>query len=310
MNAARDLFNDADIQTGETQQTILPATVFEPPKGALSVTPGATPGCYAVEISNEDYHASRNYLSHSGMIKLLRSPAHYLAYLTKDDGDSLNPYAAYHAAVLEPDRFAKEFIVYPGRRHGKAWEEFQAQHAGFTILSKSEMDTANGMCDAVKAYDEIPLWAMLRASETEKSIFWYDEELGVNLRIRADALHPHVIFDLKGIDDARPHKTIRQIVQMEYDLQAALYVRGVAAYFGRRLPFVFGFVEDKPPHGVWLQTAGQSILANGERKLRRGAAAFKRLQETGDWHSYLNASSVVELPRWATLEPDLDDDLA
>lgn len=309
MTTARDLFNDCDIQAGESQQAILPAPTFEPPEGAILVTPGATPGCYAVEMSNEDYHACRNYISHSGMLKLLRSPAHYLAYLTKED-EGLNPYSAYHAAVLEPDRFAKEFIAYPGRRQGKAWDEFQAANQGSTILNAQEMSTAVGIRDAMKAYDEIPLWSMLRASETEKSIFWYDEELGVNMRIRVDALHPNVIFDLKGIDDARPQKTLRQIVQMEYDLQAALYVRGVAAYLGKQLPFVFGFVEDKPPHGVWLQTAGQSILANGERKLRRGAAAFKRLQESGDWHGYQNAISVVELPRWATLEPDLDDDLA
>lgn len=307
MSTVRDLFNPADLAAGEAQPTIVSSSTFEPPEGAISVTPGAAPGCYAVEISNEDYHACRSHLSHSGMIKLLRSPAHYLAYLTKEEDDSINPYSAYHAAVLEPDRFEKEFIAYPGRRQGKAWEAFQEANASLSILNMQEMTTAIGIRDAVKAYDEIPLWSMLRASETEKSIFWYDAELGVNLSIRADALHPNVIFDLKGIDDARPDRTIRQIVKMEYDLQAALYVRGVEAYLGRRLPFVFGFVEDKAPHGVWLQTAGQSILANGERKVRRAAAAFKRLQETGDWHGYQKASTVIELPHWAMLYTDLDE---
>lgn len=304
--AERDLFSIADIEAAKAHQRMSTPPAAALPEGAI---PGATPGCYAMLISNEDYHSRHTHLSHSGMLALLRSPKHYKAYLNRERDDKPNLGTAIHTAILEPERFTHEYVAYLGRRQGKIWEAFEKEHAGGVILNKEEMKATTGALDAVMEFDEMPLWAMLRNSQVELSIFWHDPELDVPLRIRPDALHPLVTFDLKSIDDARPDRVRRQMGQMEYDLQAALYMRGVQAFTGRRQPFVFAFVEDREPHGVWLHTAGQSVIANGNIKLRRAARAFKRLQETGDWHGYRNASTVIEMSKWDMEAPDLDEDV-
>jgi len=151
------------------------------------------------------------------------------------------------------------------------------------------------------------LWALLRSAQTEKSIFWTDPKTGVGCRVRIDALCPHVILDLKTIDDARPEKIERHAAQMEYDLQAGMYREGVRAFTGKTLPFVFVFIEVKPPHGIWIHTAGPGFTDNGLRKFQRGVRAFKQLRDTGDWHGYRNSMSVLELPRYARMEDDAED---
>ena len=298
----QDVFNPDDLAAAN----LLPPAAPLVPSGAIPIEHGVADNCFSCVMSNEAYHSTRDAISHSGMIELLRSPAHYEAYLNSQARNTKpNTYAAAHAAILEPARFSAEYITYPDRRTGRAWDRFKAANPGKIILTETEMEMVLGMRNAVQAYDEYPLWDAIRASQVEKSIFWVDEETGVKCRIRLDAYTPFVLFDVKGIDDARPAKALRQIVQMEYDLQAAMYVEGVRHFCGKTLPFNFIFAEDKKPHGICVHTAGQSIIDNGMRKFRRGLRAFKQLQETHNFHGYKNSMSVLEWPRYASCEPEV-----
>lgn len=44
------------------------------PPGAV---PGHSKGSFCLPMTNAQYHSQRSFISHSGMIELLRSPAHY-----------------------------------------------------------------------------------------------------------------------------------------------------------------------------------------------------------------------------------------
>ncbi|MDP1573157.1 MAG: PD-(D/E)XK nuclease-like domain-containing protein [Pseudomonadota bacterium] len=65
-----------------------------------------------VEVPAADYHA-HPALGHSALIKLLRSPAHYLHYRSEPGKDTPAKAfgTAFHAAVLEPGLFAAEYAV-------------------------------------------------------------------------------------------------------------------------------------------------------------------------------------------------------
>lgn len=65
-----------------------------------------------VEMPADEYHA-HPALGHSALIKLLRSPAHYLQYRSEPGKDTPAKAfgTAFHSAVLEPALFAAEYAV-------------------------------------------------------------------------------------------------------------------------------------------------------------------------------------------------------
>lgn len=268
-----------------------------------TVIEGATPGCFHLSMSNGEYHSLPESVSCSGLKHLLRSPAHYQAYLQQPFDDKPNIGTALHCAVLEPEVFEKTYTFYKGDRRGKAFSEFEANNLGKVVLNEKEWISVNGMAKAVMAYDEFPLWQALMQSQREFSVFWTDEETGVQCRVRFDSLFPQfAMFDLKTTTDARPEYFIKQAVRLDYDLQAAMYTEAARRFTGKLLPFNFVVIEDSAPHGVWLMPAGQSMIDNGWRKFRKALETYKRCKETGQWPCYTNTLTTLELPRYALLE--------
>ena len=286
-----------DLQIPSATLPVLPG-----PKS--TVIEGATPGCFHLSMSNGEYHSLPESVSCSGLKQLLRSPAHYQAYLQQpfDDGKP-NIGTALHCAVLEPEVFEKTYIFYKGDRRGKIFTEFEANNPGKIILTDKEWISVNGMAKSVMGYDEFPLWQALQQSQREYSVFWTDEETGVQCRVRFDSLFPQfAIFDLKTTTDARPEHFIKQAVRLDYDLQAAMYTEAARRFTGKLLPFNFIGIEDSAPHGVWLMPAGQSMIDNGWRKFRKALETYKRCKETGQWPCYTNSLTTLELPRYALVE--------
>lgn len=274
----------------------------------LSSFPGATPGksdeCVSVDLPIDTYHSMYAFISHTGMKELLRSPAHYHAYLGKggDRGVTPNFGSAAHMAVLEPEAYARSYVVFEGRRAGKAFDEFRDAHIDKQILNRDEADRIEGILRSLREFSDFPVMDAFGIGESEKSIFWRCKETGACCRIRTDSLNPFAIFDLKTIDDARPTTVLQQIMRSDYDLQAYLYTSGVREFTGESLPFNFVFVEDKSPHGVWLYTAGASLLASGREKFLRGAKAFTDIERANLLQSYSPAFSIIEAPAWRRRE--------
>lgn len=271
---------------------------------------GAMPGCFSAELDPAIYHSTPDTISQTGMRYLLRSPLHYKAFLDEPRDLAPNIGTATHAAILEPNKFVYDYTVYHGRRSGKDWDLFLTANPNKIILSETEMSAVRGMQKAVLNFEDFPLKQTIPLGVPEKSIFWIDPVTGVRCRIRIDLLTQSVIFDLKTVGDARPDGFLRQLLQKEYDLQSAMYTEGVKRFVGHTLPFIFICVETAAPHGTWLHPAGESILENGNRKFRRGLAAFQRLLLSNEWHGYRNAISTLELPKYAMLTPSPEEDAA
>ena len=260
---------------------------------------GELPGCFTAELDAPDYHATTNTISHTGIVHLNRSPAHYKIYRDQDRNEGeLNFGTATHTAVLEPAEFDRHYQVFNGTRRGARWESFAEEHSDKLILNATEMEAVLSIKRAVMNYDQFPLGKAIQIGSPEKSIFWIDPETGVQCRIRIDLLTHQVAFDLKTTDDARPKAALRQSMQLGYDIEAAMYSEGVYRFLGTALPFVFIFAETKAPFGIWLHTAGETLLSEGKKKFLRGLQTFKTLQETQNFHCYLNALSTMEIPKY------------
>lgn len=263
---------------------------------------GKTQGCYSMQMSNADYHADRRYLSSTGCKTLLRSPAHFQHYLhgpRKEATAAQRLGSALHCAVLEPGRYLTDYRVFDGDRRGSTWTAFQAAHAGCEILTRTESQLVGGMRDALMECQAFPLAALVRNGDSEKSIFFVDEETGVPCKIRCDSVSPHLILDLKTTDDARGESFSRQLMKLQYDLQAAMYQEGCRQFYGNRLPFYFVVVEIQPPHGVMVHRAGETVLECGFRKWRKALSVYTECRETEIWPGYAEAAHVLELPHWS-----------
>ena len=286
-----------------TSLALIDPVALHPAQVAGPVVQGVMSGCFSMEMTSAEYHSLPDSVSCSGLKKLLRSPAHYQAYLAQEfDEDDDNIGTATHCALLEPDRFAQEYVVYDGYKRGKEWTEFKEQNAGKVVLNKVDYDQVMGMCSALMNHKEFPVWKAINSSRREMSVFWTDEETGVQCRVRLDSLSaPFAIWDLKTTSDARPDAFVRQVVRLDYDLQAAMYSEAVRRFTGEHLPFIFIAVETAHPHGIWLHTAGQSMLDNGWIKFRKALHAYKTCTDNMRWPAYENAMSTLELPRYALI---------
>lgn len=274
--------------------------IIHPDRNMVS---GVAPGCFHMDIPSDEYHQLPDSVSCSGLKHLLRSPAHFQAYLESPDEGKPNIGTALHCAVLEPDVFEATYTVFKGRRGTKIFDAFVEENKGKIILNEQEWIKVHGMLRAIMTHKEFPLWKALQTAKREMSVFWTDEETGIQCRVRFDALcAPFANFDLKTTTDARPEYFIKQAVRLDYDLQAAMYTEAAHRYTGEVIPFIFVAVEEDAPNGLWMLPAGQSMIDNGWKKFRRALDIYKRCQESGQWPGYTNAYTTLEMPRYALLE--------
>lgn len=265
---------------------------------------GWAPGSLICEMPAERYHAHRDHLSQSQMADVLRSPAHYWAALhepSRPQTPSQRIGSALHAALLEPERYAREFVTWDGYRRGKAWDEFEAAHAGHEILTSAERERITGMAEAVLNFREINLRAVLRGGRTELSLFWSDPASRVRCKARLDAYLDGLILDLKTTDDARPHAFSANALRLGYDVQAAHYVDGVAQCFGPGVctRFAFVAVEVEAPYSVWVYHVHGEALERGRARAQAARNLVAYCREMNEWPGYEAPISQLMLPAWA-----------
>ncbi len=274
---------------------------------------GATPGCYAIEVSDTEYHNSVPGISSTGLKQLMRSAAHFRAWRDNRHNDSTPARRfgqAVHCKLLEPHTFDSRYTVYRGgSRRGGSYRDFKLRNANRTILSVEEMDRVEGCVSSLLETPGFPLrgylegakdadgeW-LVKPARKEFTILWTDEETGVLCKVRLDAIgsDPVIAFDAKTCGDARPADFTREIAGMNYDLQAAYYMEGVRRFFGRDGAFIFGAVEALAPHGALFYVLGpdHDFMANGARKVRHALNLYAKCQSEGRWPAY-GFGSVVE----------------
>ena len=251
------------------------------------------------------YHADPS-IGHSGLIRLLKSPAHLREAL--DHPPQPTPAMAFgsavHTYILEPERFSNEFVVaekFDRRtKEGKeAAARFEAANQGKTLITAEDLATLTLMRAAVVAHQGAA--DLLKQGEAELSAFWTDSLTGIPCRCRPDWFNATALVDLKSCVDASSRGFSRAIANHGYDIQAAFYVDGVKRVTGSELPFLFIAMEKDAPHAVAVYQADPEIIEIGRKKVRAALQLLKWCQESGAWPAYQPAGEIeaISLPRWA-----------
>lgn len=258
------------------------------------------------DVSNADYHADRSCVSVSGLKHLLRSPAHFYAYLEGEHKQTPAMFfgTAIHARLLEPEVFAAEYVVAPiSDKRLKEYKEFEVANADKRILTPEQSLVLEGMARNVALHRSAH--TLVRAGLKEHTLVWQDLETGIWIKIRPDNLcldfDTGICLDLKSCEDASPRGFVRSCVNYDYDLQAAVYVKVLSEKFGRPFDFAFLAVETAEPFGVALYGSPPDMLARGERRMRQALSILKNARETNAWPSYqpMGDYAVLDWPRWA-----------
>lgn len=282
------------------------------------------PGWYK-DLTNEEYHGSAG-TSSSQLKKLIeKTPAHFKQSWSDPpmDSPSVRLGTAVHTLVLEPEKFDAEIAIEPmvnkRTNAGKAQlAEFEAENAGKTIISASQLHQAQHMAESVLADEFASL--LLQDTVVESSIYWWyrtmdnDEiEAGEKFRemvkVRPDAIsRTHsVVIDLKTAQDATHDGFALAAARFYYHVSAAMYLEGVnqckplldeLGHFAYN-KFVFICVEPEPPYLCAVYELSQEALDLGRTIYRRMMRKLRDAREE-NFPGFPNEIRPLELPAWAS----------
>ncbi len=260
--------------------------------------------------SATEYHSDKLAVSASALRRMQRSPAHYLAYASSANQQTAARRwgTALHTAVPEPALFQASYVVWSGKRRGKAWQSFQSANAGKEILTQTEYDEITKAASVASGTvivegtggNEYTVGDLVTLGEVEKTYYWLDQESGLTCKARMDLVVQHVSFDLKSTGDARRFAFERHAATDGYDIQAAFYARARVAMepsIKDMHRFIFVAVEATAPHATVAHPADlDEFMKFGDRKVGSLLSTFKQCRVSGHWPAYGPEGGTLKLP--------------
>lgn len=249
-------------------------------------------------MKSEDYH-KHHALSCSGVKELLRSPAHYQAYLNREQKETPAMFlgTAAHCAILEPDRFKEEYILgIDADKRTKEWKVFVAENTDKIILSKAEWHQVDSIAGAVLTHPTAG--KLFTKGIAEESYF--SELEGVTVKCRPDYIFPHlgICVDLKTTIDASEKEFKKSCANFKYHIQHAFY-RDVLASIGIIIEnFIFVAVEKSPPYGVGVYELDEDAFSLGREQYQKALEIYKQAKEKEAWEGYTSDIIQLSLPAW------------
>lgn len=232
------------------------------------------PGIYDIDI--DVYLGEQSYISSSGLKRVLESPEALQRYLLRQHESTprLDLGTAVHCALLEPERFEREYVALPVEHvdlfHAQDLQLIREQRSHpLRFITQAQMETVHGIREQVARQPDIA--ALLQRGLPERSLFWQDPETGIRCKVRPDLLVlPHLILELKTTFDASLAVFQRTLQMQRYHLSAAMYLDGVAHLTGYPLNYVYLVASRHPPYRVETFVPGAEMLQEGMRLYRAG----------------------------------------
>lgn len=231
-----------------------------------------------------------SHLSFSSMKAFMESPAEFIRYKMKTR--TVTPAMEYgsmlHCFVLEPDDFLNRYFpvddvakkleiggAKPGATNAfKDWRTAQEQLAkleGKKMVLKAEMDYAEDIAQAVK-FNKASSRILKLCEERETPVEWDFK----NFKFKGimDLGGEDSIADLKSCKDANPEKFQRDIRNMGYHIQGAMYREAEFIRTGKKKDYYIIAVDKKK--GISVHQLGEDLLELGLEKYSYYTDQFNR----------------------------------
>lgn len=238
----------------------------------MSTPSPIVPGIYNLDI--DDYLGEQAYISSSGLKRILESSDALQRYLLRQNESTprLDFGTAVHCALLEPDRFEREYVALPVEHVDLFHEEDlnlirETRAHPLRFITEAQMEALHGIREQVARMPEVI--GLLKRGLAERSLFWVDPETGIRCKIRPDLLVlPQLILELKTTFDASLAVFQRTLQMQRYHLSAAMYLAGVQQLTGEVPDYVYLVASRHPPYRVEMFVPGNEILNEGARQFR------------------------------------------
>ena len=209
--------------------------------------------------------------------------------------------SAIHAAVLEPESFASNYVVCPpdcSDRRTKKHKEWAAELSGEIVLSGDELTVIMAAKAAICGH---PIASkFLPPDHAEKSAIYTDQATGHPCRFRFDIVKGSAICDIKTISECDPETIERDAAKFGYHVQAAHYLEGVRTVDpDKAWRFFFIFVETSEPFRCRVFEPSGEFLECGHAERNHYLVDLIRRNETGDWSEPAeNEVNALTLPKY------------
>lgn len=234
---------------------------------------------------------------------MLTSPLAYWRQkqVQRDDTDAFRVGRAGHTAILEPDRFMLEYAVWRGaRRAGAKWTDFQAHHAGQTILTVKQYELALRLRDAARAHKAAKR-LLDEPGRHELTLCWTHERTGLRCKARVDRLCSAVV-DIKSTKNPVPTKFSSDAARYGYPFQLSFYASGVAAVLGQMLPQKIIAVQSSEPHDVVVYDVPEATQVTASAQVEMALDRVAECTKGGVWPGISDDEVSLWLPAWADPE--------
>lgn len=246
-----------------------------------------------------DSYQQLSAVNFSALKLFAKSPRHYRFAVSQPsaNADHFKYGRALHTFVLEPEKFRGEYVPYDGRRAGKAWDEFQAEHAGCTIMTRADYDS---VIDAGRSILADPVASRyLGAGLRESTVVWTDPDTGVACKGRPDCVGGYLV-DLKTTADLDERAWVRSVLRYWYHAQASMYLDGLRA---NRIDVdpepIHVVVEKAPPYDVVVYRIPEPVVGLGRAAYKDWLQQLVTCRVTGSWPGRSLTEKELVLPEYA-----------
>lgn len=266
----------------------------------------AAAGCLVLNMPNDAYHAYDG-ISKSGLDLIARSPAHYAYRAAHEPSRAMVIGSATHAAIFEPDVFAKQYMLLKDvtDRRASAYKEAVKAHGEENVLTGKEADAVSGMQAALqlnphaKALLDAEGWA-------EIAVFATDPVTGVLVKCKFDKLLKSLrAVDLKTTVDLRDFA--KSVANYRYHVQQAFYSDVFEWATGEQLTgFDFLAVEKEAPNASRPFIIDKPSVDYGRKLYREALNVYAECLANNEWPLPDGANEYITLPSWAA-DPELQE---
>lgn len=283
-------------------------------------------------ISIQDYHANKTHIS-STSIKMVKKSLSLWKWAqthpqeTKLHFDFGN---AFEVALLDWKNFNNTVAIletenwiakandgrkklYSKPKQSKVYkaeeEKFIKENSDKYIIpdvGEQSFETLSYMLEACKR--DAVIQKLISNTEYQVSLFWTDQETGINLKTRPDICKrkKNVIVNLKTTNDGSPAEFSRDLAKYDYPLQAAIEIRGCIE--SGLMPQVDNYfwlvVEKQPPFNATLYEFDKSDQLSSFDELDFLLRKVVRAREEGLYPGYGDRADnqygilTAQIPLW------------
>lgn len=261
-------------------------------------------------------------LNYSGIKEILKSPAHYQAYLKKprEPSQAMVLGDALHTALLEPQLFTHKFYTVENvedpradglpkmnTKEGKAaWDIINKDSKGKLVISEAQAKDITLMIE--KLYSKKTIRDLLCGGMAEQTLTGLID--GVPVKARADYIHPGKCFilDMKTTaESAKDNVFNYKVHSLGYHIQAAFYLR-VANLLSSFKDFYICALETYWPFEAQVYQLDFGTLELGNHLVDKALKIYGKCLETKKWPGYDDDVKIISVPGYAFTQEGLQNE--